>query len=225
MSDADAQPTQQPLAAWTLSFLRPYRGRVALLAVLLLLADRRSARCSRGRSKIVIDYVLGRQPVARAVQRAGCARCTGGRPVALLVVVVVAGVAAADRQPVRRRRTARRCRSTPASGWSTTCATGCSSTCRRSACITTSRRAPATPSTASTSTPTAIENLVMSGVFPLATSVIDAGRDVRRSCCRLDVDGRAAVAGGRAVPLSLPALLHRRRWSTARSASRSSSRS
>ena len=33
----------------------------------------------------------------------------------------------------------------------------------------------------------AIENLVMSGIFPLATSIVDAGRDVRRSCCRLDV--------------------------------------
>ena len=94
---------------------------------------------------------------------------------------------AAAGEPAGRRPTARRCRSIPASGWSTTCATGCSSICRRSACTITSPPAPATRSTASTSTPTAIENLVMSGIFPLATSVITLVRDVRRSCCRLDV--------------------------------------
>ena len=60
---------------------------------------------------------------------------------------------AAGRQSVRVGATARRCRSIPASGWSTTCGIASSSTCRRSACITTSRRTRATRSTASTSTP------------------------------------------------------------------------
>ena len=64
----------------------------------------------------------------------------------------------------------------------------------------------------------------MSGVFPLATSVIDAGRDVRDAAAARR-DGRAAVAGRRAVPVPLPPLLHLDAASTARSASRSSSRS
>src|SRR5206468_5074765 len=53
---------QRPLVPWTLSFLRPYRRRVALLSVLLLLEIGLGA-LQPWPLKIVIDYVLGSHPL------------------------------------------------------------------------------------------------------------------------------------------------------------------
>ena len=53
----------------------------------------------------------------------------------------------------------------------------------------------------------AIENLVMSGLFPLATSII-ALAVMFGVLLQHERDDRAAVADGRAVPVPLPALLH-----------------
>ena len=53
----------------------------------------------------------------------------------------------------------------------------------------------------------AIENLVMSGVFPLATSII-ALAVMFGDPAAAERDDRAAVADRRAVPVSVPALLH-----------------
>ena len=54
----------------------------------------------------------------------------------------------------------------------------------------------------------AIENLVMSGVIPLATSAGDGADGRSASCCDSIVHDRAALARGRALPLSVFALLH-----------------
>lgn len=86
---------QKPLVPWMLSFLRPHRGRVALLSLLLLLEIVLGA-LQPWPLAIVIDYVLGGSalparvfgiPVAPIV-----AALTSGSRFALLVLVVVAGV-------------------------------------------------------------------------------------------------------------------------------------
>jgi len=51
-----------PLLSWTLSFLRPYRGRMLLVAVLLLLEVALGA-LQPWLLKVVIDYVLVGRPV------------------------------------------------------------------------------------------------------------------------------------------------------------------
>jgi ATP-binding cassette subfamily B protein/subfamily B ATP-binding cassette protein MsbA len=81
---------QRRLVPWTLSFLWPYRRRVALLSILLLLEIGLGA-LQPWPLKIVIDYVLGNHPFPPAL--AGWMTwLTHGSQVALLVAVVVAGV-------------------------------------------------------------------------------------------------------------------------------------
>ncbi len=87
---APPQEDRRSLLAWTLSFLDPYRGRVALLIVLLL------AQIALGALlpwplKIVIDYVLDDRDLPEPF-KAPLLAWPGGSAVALLVVVVVAGV-------------------------------------------------------------------------------------------------------------------------------------
>jgi ATP-binding cassette, subfamily B, bacterial len=78
------------LVPWTLSFLWPYRRRVALLSVLLLLEIGLGA-LQPWPLKIVIDYVLGSHPFPPML--AGWMTwLTRGNQIALLVAVVVAGV-------------------------------------------------------------------------------------------------------------------------------------
>ena len=78
------------LLGWTLSFLRPYRRRVVLLSILLLLEIGLGA-LQPWPLKIVIDYVLGSHPLPPAL--AGWMTwLTRGNQIVLLVAVVIAGV-------------------------------------------------------------------------------------------------------------------------------------
>ncbi len=78
------------LLMWTLSFLGPYRGRVALLAALQLLQVALVA-LQPWPLKIVIDYVLDGRPLPEPVG-AWVIAATGGSLVVLLVAFVLAGV-------------------------------------------------------------------------------------------------------------------------------------
>jgi ATP-binding cassette, subfamily B, bacterial len=81
---------QQPLLQWTLSFLRPYRGRVLLLAILLA-SEIGLGALQPWPFAVVIDYVLGTKMFPAAM--AGWVNAlTHGNRTALLVAVVVAGV-------------------------------------------------------------------------------------------------------------------------------------
>ena len=81
---------QRRLVPWAMSFLWPYRRRVALLSVLLLLEIGLGA-LQPWPLKIVIDYVLGSHPFPPML--AGWMTwLTRGNQIALLVAVVVAGV-------------------------------------------------------------------------------------------------------------------------------------
>jgi ATP-binding cassette subfamily B protein len=78
------------LLPWTLSFLRPYRTRVALLAVLLL-AEIGLGALQPWPLEIIIDYVLQNNPVPAAVT-SWVPAVQGADRFALLIIVVVAGV-------------------------------------------------------------------------------------------------------------------------------------
>jgi ATP-binding cassette subfamily B protein len=80
----------QPLLPWTLSFLRPYRGRVAVLAVLLV-SEIALGALQPWPMAIVIDYVLGSKAIPAGLSPWIMA-ITGSNKVRLLVAVVVAGV-------------------------------------------------------------------------------------------------------------------------------------
>jgi ATP-binding cassette subfamily B protein/subfamily B ATP-binding cassette protein MsbA len=90
MSEA-RQPTapQQSLLLWTLGFLRPHRGRVVLILVLLL-AQIGLGALQPWPLKIVIDYVLDGNPLPEPLQH-WTAALVGTRAIALLVLFVVAG--------------------------------------------------------------------------------------------------------------------------------------
>ena len=78
------------VSSWTLSFLRPYRTRVLAIAVLSL-AEIGLAALAPWPLKVVVDNVLGDLPLPE--RAAGFVASIGGAsPVALLVIVVVAGV-------------------------------------------------------------------------------------------------------------------------------------
>ena len=86
---------QAPLLPWTLSFLRPYRGRVVLLAVLLV-SEIGLGALQPWPLAIVIDYVLmpltgGGKTLPPAIQPF-IAAVTGNNRFTLLVLVVIAGV-------------------------------------------------------------------------------------------------------------------------------------
>src|SRR5262249_10110832 len=82
--------TGERLLPWTLSFLRPYRGRVAVLTVLLLVEIGLGA-LQPWPFSIVIDYVLSGHDFP-AWTPAAIVSLRAARPVALLVLVVAAGV-------------------------------------------------------------------------------------------------------------------------------------
>jgi ATP-binding cassette subfamily B protein len=81
---------QQPLLPWTLSFLRPYRKRVALLAVLLL-SEIGLGALQPWPLAVVIDYVLGGKPFPPRVAP-WIVWIPQSRRFALLIAVVIAGV-------------------------------------------------------------------------------------------------------------------------------------
>ena len=84
---------QRSLLPWTVAFLRPHRRPVVLLSVLLLLEIALSA-LQPWPLKVVIDNVLNAEahPLPEPI-RGWLLAMTGGSLVALLVLVVVAGVA------------------------------------------------------------------------------------------------------------------------------------
>jgi ATP-binding cassette subfamily B protein/subfamily B ATP-binding cassette protein MsbA len=78
------------LISWTLSFMRPYRGRMMLVAVLLLLEVALGA-LQPWLLKVVIDYVLVGRPMP-APFAAWLRSIHESEPLVLLVTLVVAGV-------------------------------------------------------------------------------------------------------------------------------------
>ena len=225
MSDEPTPQLDEPsLLPWTLSFLRPYRRRVALLVG--------AARCPRSALgalqpwplKIVIDNVLGSDASAsRAVRGWLHGDSPAATCVVLLVVVVVAGVVLqVVNQFVVGVRHAGAGRHRPADG------------------LRPAR--PAVPASAGARPAPSHHDQHRRRGLPRRRrrlrdrepgderhlSAGDLGHradgDVRHPAAAGPHD-RAAVAGGRAVPVSLPALLHVDAGRIARSASRSSSRS
>ncbi len=79
-----------PLVPWMLSFLRPHRGRVSLLAVLLL-SEIVLGALQPWPFAIVIDYVLGSNRFPAPLQSAVSA-VTHGSKFELLIIVVIGGV-------------------------------------------------------------------------------------------------------------------------------------
>ena len=89
-TSAKATVLQEPLLLWTLSFLRPYRTRVAMLAVLLL-AEIGLGALQPWPLEIIIDYVLQNNPFPAALTR-WLPALQGADRFMLLITVVVAGV-------------------------------------------------------------------------------------------------------------------------------------
>ena len=81
---------QRPLLPWTLSFLRPHRKRVALLAVLLL-SEIGLGALQPWPLAVVLDYVLGGKAFSLRIEPWVTALTRNNRFV-LLAVVVIAGV-------------------------------------------------------------------------------------------------------------------------------------
>ncbi|MBI3493357.1 MAG: ABC transporter ATP-binding protein [Acidobacteria bacterium] len=92
MSDPIQADRQAPLFFWTLGFLRPYQRRVGLLAALGL-AEVGLGALQPWPLKVVIDYVLERppQPLPEPFAR-WLAAVHGGNLLLLLVMLVVAGI-------------------------------------------------------------------------------------------------------------------------------------
>jgi len=86
-----AQANDTPLVPWMLSFLRPHRGRVTLLAVLLL-AEIALGAMQPWVLAIAIDHAIGGKPFRPSIQPI-VESLTQGRMYELLVLVVVAGIA------------------------------------------------------------------------------------------------------------------------------------
>jgi ATP-binding cassette, subfamily B, bacterial len=85
-----SDPQQQPLLPWTLAFLRPYRARVALLAVLLA-SEIGLGALQPWPLAVVIDYVLGSKAFSGRLA-VWVTALTHDNRTTLLVLVVVAGV-------------------------------------------------------------------------------------------------------------------------------------
>jgi len=90
MSAAQPPVDQRPLLPWTLSFMRPYRGRVAGVGLLMLLQVGLGA-LEPWPLKIVIDYVLGQHELPE-VLRPWALGISGGSTLGLLVLFVLSGV-------------------------------------------------------------------------------------------------------------------------------------
>jgi subfamily B ATP-binding cassette protein MsbA len=78
------------LIRWTMAGMRPYRGRVIAVGLLLLLQVALGA-LEPWPLKIVIDYVLGQHDLPSPLREPSLA-LTGGSTVALLVLFVLSGV-------------------------------------------------------------------------------------------------------------------------------------
>jgi ATP-binding cassette subfamily B protein len=90
MSDARRPaPPKESLLSWTLSFLRPHHGRVAVI-ILLLLTQIGLGALQPWPLKIVIDYVLNGNPLPEPL-RHWTAAVVGTRAITLLVLFVGAG--------------------------------------------------------------------------------------------------------------------------------------
>jgi ABC-type multidrug transport system fused ATPase/permease subunit len=85
------QNGEQPLLPWTLSFMRPYRGRVAGVGLLMLLQVALGA-LEPWPLKLVIDYVLGEHPLPQPIGDWAVALTDGGSSIALLILFVGVGV-------------------------------------------------------------------------------------------------------------------------------------
>ncbi len=81
---------QGPLLPWTLSFMRPYRGRVIGVGLLMLLQVGLGA-LEPWPLKIVIDYVLGQHDLPEPL-KGWAFSLSGGSAVGLLVLFVLSGV-------------------------------------------------------------------------------------------------------------------------------------
>lgn len=90
MSASPANDDTRPLLSWTLSFMRPYRGRVFGIGMLLLLQVALGA-LEPWPLKIVIDYVLGQHDLPQSLWPLTFGLTRGG-PMGLLILFVVAGV-------------------------------------------------------------------------------------------------------------------------------------
>ena len=90
MAERPSPGPSRSLLGWTLHYLRPYRGRVALLAVLSLLEIGFSALLPWP-LKLVVDNVLGSHPLPPALERLLPDAALAG-PVRLLVVIVGGGL-------------------------------------------------------------------------------------------------------------------------------------
>ncbi len=86
-----AETNARPIVPWMLSFLGPHRGRVTLLAVLLL-AEIALGALQPWPFAIAIDYVLGGKTFENASVQAFLDSYTHGQKYELLIIVVVAGV-------------------------------------------------------------------------------------------------------------------------------------
>ncbi|MEQ1907946.1 MAG: ABC transporter ATP-binding protein [Vicinamibacterales bacterium] len=91
MSEPDPAADTRPLLPWTLSFMRPYRGRVAGVAVLMLLQVALGA-LEPWPLKLVIDYVLGSHELPQPIRQWATTLTGGGGAVSLLVLFVGFGV-------------------------------------------------------------------------------------------------------------------------------------
>jgi ABC-type multidrug transport system fused ATPase/permease subunit len=90
-ADVPAENVQKPFVPWLLSFLAPHRGRVTLLAVLLLLEIGLGAM-QPWVLAIAIDHAIGGGPFRPGIQSI-VNQVTRGNLYELLIVVVVAGIA------------------------------------------------------------------------------------------------------------------------------------
>ena len=91
MNEAGSTTDTRPLLPWTLSFMRPYRGRVAGVGLLMLLQVALGA-LEPWPLKIVIDYVLGSHELPQPLRQWSSTLTGGGGAVALLILFVGVGV-------------------------------------------------------------------------------------------------------------------------------------
>ena len=206
---------------WMLSYLWPYRRRVLLLSVLLLVEIALGA-LQPWPLKIVIDNVLSRNPLPEP-SRTWMDQVTGGN----------LARDAGHRRGRRRHPAGRSISSSPPMRHQVQVDTGQRMVYDLRGRLFEHLQALGLHHHITTSTGDAvyrvdvdayaIENLVMSGLFPLATSIITlVVMFVDPAAARRH--GRAAVAGDGAVPVSVPALLHAHARQPNREGSRSSSR-
>ena len=91
MSEPVPAADTRPLLPWTLSFMRPYRGRVAGVALLMLLQVALGA-LEPWPLKLVIDYVLGSHELPQPIRQWATTLTGGGGAVRLLILFVGFGV-------------------------------------------------------------------------------------------------------------------------------------